>query len=72
MGHADGSKCMEGIQIVMKDFEPCCERFGLSTKSCSYEDLRFEWWEKRNSWLALLLDGSGIVIKYCPYCGKKL
>lgn len=36
--------------------------------------MRYEWWPDKPKWAILLCDGgtSGIMMNYCPHCGKKL
>jgi hypothetical protein len=69
--HVDGSKCLEGTRRVPRRFEACCELFGGHVDTCVF-DLRYEWWQKAQKWVIAVSEHSGITIKYCPHCGKKL
>ena len=72
--HSDGTECLEGFQQVPIHYKPCCELFNAHTKNCVV-DIRYEWWDHNKMWfirLPAIYDSSGIVIKYCPHCGKKL
>lgn len=56
-----------------KRYKPCCGAFDARTLVCKY-DVRYEWWPDKPKWAILLCDGgtSGIMMNYCPHCGKKL
>src|SRR5262249_39937358 len=72
--HADGTVCREGTKLVPPRFKPCCEAFGVHTKSCEL-DVGYEWWRKAGRWFIAISDaagGGGIEIDFCPHCGSRL
>lgn len=72
--HTDGTVCLEGTRRVPKAFAPCCDQFKYRTTACD-SDIRYEWWSKRKIWVTKISDiagGGGVVMSYCPHCGRKL
>jgi hypothetical protein len=72
--HPDGSFCKEGTRAVPPEYEPCCPTLAGHLATCEY-DLRYEWWSGDQVWVIAIADsagGGGVVIQFCPHCGRKL
>lgn len=72
--YPDGTRCVEGTRRVPRGFRPCCRVFASHTTSCAY-DVRYEWWQRRRTWVVTIAEsagGGGIEIRFCPHCGRSL
>lgn len=72
--HPDGSMCLEGTSNVPgRGYRPCCDTFEAHLATCA-NDIRYEYWPRRDRWFVIVADGTGdgIRIRYCPHCGARL